>query len=86
MIARARGATGLPASSVTLRYRGSAGQSFGAFLAAGMHLELVGDANDYLGKGLSGQDAATKQGRHGRRSGQCRKIRHAVPPCVLDLK
>ena len=38
----------------TLRFRGSAGQSFGAFLPRGITLRLAGDANDYLGKGLSG--------------------------------
>lgn len=46
---------GLPASnSIHLKLSGSAGQSFGAFLAKGITLELVGDANDYVGKGLSG--------------------------------
>src|SRR6185436_8857488 len=41
-------------NTVHLRFRGSAGQSFGAFLATGVTLELNGDANDYVGKGLSG--------------------------------
>ena len=53
-IARARGAAGLPDDSIRVRLQGSAGQSFGAFLAAGVTLELEGDANDYVGKGLSG--------------------------------
>ena len=53
-IARLRGAAGLPDDSVRVRLQGSAGQSFGAFLAAGVTLELEGDANDYVGKGLSG--------------------------------
>ena len=48
------GPNGLPADTVHLTFRGSAGQSFGAFLAPGITLHLVGDANDYLGKGLSG--------------------------------
>jgi glutamate synthase (NADPH/NADH) large chain len=48
------GAKGLPDGSVTARLIGSAGQSFGAFLVAGVTLELSGDANDYIGKGLSG--------------------------------
>ena len=48
------GAGGLPDGTVDLTFTGSAGQSFGAFLAPGVTLELVGDANDYLGKGLSG--------------------------------
>lgn len=45
---------GLPADTIKLRFKGSAGQSFGAFGAAGISLELEGEANDYLGKGLSG--------------------------------
>ncbi|HET9451856.1 MAG TPA: glutamate synthase large subunit, partial [Aggregicoccus sp.] len=53
-IARRFGAAGLPADRVHLKLTGSAGQSFGAFLAAGVTLELEGDANDYVGKGLSG--------------------------------
>jgi glutamate synthase (ferredoxin) len=44
----------LPPGSVTARFNGSAGQSFGAFLADGVELELVGEANDYLGKGMGG--------------------------------
>jgi glutamate synthase (ferredoxin) len=45
---------GLPEDTVHLHFKGSAGQSFGAFCPTGMKLELEGDANDYLGKGLSG--------------------------------
>jgi glutamate synthase (ferredoxin) len=45
---------GLPEDTVHLHFQGSAGQSFGAFVPKGMTLELEGDANDYLGKGLSG--------------------------------
>jgi glutamate synthase (ferredoxin) len=45
---------GLPENTVYLRFQGSAGQSFGAFVPPGVTLELEGDANDYLGKGLSG--------------------------------
>jgi len=48
------GAEGLPEGTVRLKFNGSAGQSFGAFIPKGMSLELCGDANDYLGKGLSG--------------------------------
>ncbi len=48
------GPSGLPADTITIRCRGSAGQSFGAFLAPGIGLHLEGDANDYVGKGLSG--------------------------------
>ena len=53
-ITRAYGPDGLPDDTVRLRFTGSAGQSFGAFVPKGMTLELVGDTNDYLGKGLSG--------------------------------
>jgi glutamate synthase domain-containing protein 3 len=44
----------LPEGTIEITFRGSAGQSFGAFLAPGITLRLIGDANDYLGKGLSG--------------------------------
>jgi len=48
------GGAGLPDGTITVRFRGSAGQSFGAFVPSGITLELEGDANDYVGKGLSG--------------------------------
>ncbi|MBI2569970.1 MAG: glutamate synthase large subunit [Candidatus Schekmanbacteria bacterium] len=54
VIARRYGARGLPDDSIHVKLNGSAGQSFGAFLARGVTLELEGDANDYLGKGCSG--------------------------------
>jgi glutamate synthase (NADPH/NADH) large chain len=53
-IARRHGSKGLPDRSIKVHFTGSAGQSFGAFLASGVTLELCGDANDYVGKGLSG--------------------------------
>ena len=53
-IARRFGARGLTDNSIRVRFTGSAGQSFGAFLAPGVTQELCGDANDYVGKGLSG--------------------------------
>jgi len=53
-ITRRHGARGLPEDTIRLHFRGSAGQSFGAFVPRGMTLSLEGDANDYLGKGLSG--------------------------------
>jgi glutamate synthase (NADPH/NADH) large chain len=53
-IARRYGSAGLPDNTIYCRFAGSAGQSFGAFLAKGVTLELEGDANDYVGKGLSG--------------------------------
>jgi glutamate synthase (NADPH) large chain len=53
-VTRRWGGAGLPDDTIQLRFRGSAGQSFGAFLPRGITLRLAGDANDYLGKGLSG--------------------------------
>ena len=53
-IAELYGGEGLPENTLEVRFRGSAGQSFGAFLARGVHFRLEGEANDYLGKGLSG--------------------------------
>jgi glutamate synthase (ferredoxin) len=53
-ITRRHGAEGLPDGSIRLRFDGSAGQSFGAFLARGVELALYGDSNDHVGKGLSG--------------------------------
>jgi glutamate synthase (NADPH/NADH) large chain len=53
-ITRRYGAAGLPEGTIDLSFHGSAGQSFGAFVPRGVTLRLSGDANDYLGKGLSG--------------------------------
>ncbi|KAI4128454.1 MAG: hypothetical protein LQ338_002727 [Usnochroma carphineum] len=53
-ISRRYGEAGLPQDTIHANIKGSAGQSFGAFLAPGVTLELEGDANDYVGKGLSG--------------------------------
>ncbi len=53
-IARAHGNAGLPDDTIHVKLRGSAGQSFGAFLSRGVTLELEGGANDYVAKGLSG--------------------------------
>ena len=53
-LTRRRGGAGLPDGTIDLTFVGSAGQSFGAFLPAGITLRLEGDANDYVGKGLSG--------------------------------
>ena len=53
-VTRRWGGKGLPDDTILVRFRGSAGQSFGAFLPRGITLRLAGDANDYLGKGLSG--------------------------------
>lgn len=53
-IATLYGSEGLPDGTIKCRFKGSAGQSFGAFLSPGVELHLEGDSNDYLGKGLSG--------------------------------
>src|SRR5881409_3213301 len=59
-IAQRHGNAGLPPGAVRLRFRGSAGQSFAAFALPGMQLELEGEANDYVGKGLSGGEIAIR--------------------------
>jgi glutamate synthase (NADPH) large chain len=56
------GGQGLPSGTISVRFTGSAGQSFGAFLPRGVTLRLSGDANDYLGKGLSGGRIAVAPG------------------------
>ncbi len=53
-VTKATSGAGLPDGTIDLTFTGSAGQSFGAFVPAGMTMRLVGDSNDYLGKGLSG--------------------------------
>ncbi|HWA68522.1 MAG TPA: glutamate synthase large subunit [Rhizomicrobium sp.] len=53
-VARRHGHAGLPEDTIQVKFTGTAGQSFGAFLARGVSIELTGDANDYVGKGLSG--------------------------------
>jgi len=55
-IARRYGDEGLPYGTIDLHFTGSAGQSFGAFLARGMRLHLTGEANDYVAKGMNGGD------------------------------
>jgi glutamate synthase (ferredoxin) len=59
-IAARYGDAGLPAGHLRLRFRGSAGQSFGAFAIRGMYLDLEGEANDYVGKGLSGGEISIR--------------------------
>ncbi|WP_156761828.1 glutamate synthase large subunit [Microbacterium karelineae] len=53
-VTKAHGEHGMPQGSITVNLRGSSGQSFGAFVPSGITLRLEGDANDYVGKGLSG--------------------------------
>jgi glutamate synthase (NADPH/NADH) large chain len=60
-VAKRYGHAGLPEGTISVRFTGVAGQSFGAFLAHGVALELIGDANDYVGKGLSGGRVVVRQ-------------------------
>ena len=60
-VARRYGHVGLPENSIIVRFTGVAGQSFGAFLAHGVTLDLTGDGNDYVGKGLSGGRIIVRQ-------------------------
>src|SRR4051794_15713884 len=60
-VARRFGHEGLPQNSIAVRLKGTAGQSFGAFLAHGVTIELTGDGNDYVGKGLSGGRVIVRQ-------------------------
>src|SRR5688572_20745277 len=53
-VTKAHGALGLPEDTIRIHFKGSAGQSFGAFMPHGMTFSIEGDANDYVGKGLSG--------------------------------
>ncbi|HBM76893.1 MAG TPA: glutamate synthase subunit alpha, partial [Verrucomicrobiales bacterium] len=53
-VAEIYGNSGLPDGTINLEFRGSAGQSFGCFLCSGLRLELIGEGNDYVGKGMSG--------------------------------
>jgi glutamate synthase (NADPH/NADH) large chain len=59
-VAKLYGHAGLPEDTISIAFKGTAGGSFGAFLARGVSLELTGDANDYVGKGLSGGRIAVK--------------------------
>jgi glutamate synthase (NADPH/NADH) large chain len=60
-VARRYGHAGLPDDTISLTFHGAAGQSFGAFTARGVTLELIGDGNDYVGKGLSGGRVVVRQ-------------------------
>jgi glutamate synthase (NADPH/NADH) large chain len=60
-VAKRHGHAGLPEDTIAIRFEGTAGQSFGAFLSRGVSLELTGDANDYVAKGLSGGRVVVRQ-------------------------
>jgi glutamate synthase (NADPH/NADH) large chain len=66
-IAKRYGHAGLPEDTISIGFTGTAGGSFGAFLARGVSLDLVGDANDYVGKGLSGGRVVVRQPKEARR-------------------
>src|SRR5258706_15102959 len=66
-VAKRYGHAGLPEDTIAVKLTGTAGQSFGAFLARGVSLDLVGDANDYVGKGLSGGRVVVRQPKEARR-------------------
>ena len=70
------GGAGLPDGTIDIRFRGSAGQSFGAFVPSGITLRLEGDANDYVAKGLSGGRVVV---RPDRRADVRRRAAHASP-------
>ncbi|MEO6092766.1 MAG: glutamate synthase-related protein, partial [Novosphingobium sp.] len=63
-VARRYGHAGLPENTISIKLTGVAGQSFGAWLAHGVTLDLTGDANDYVGKGLSGGRVIVRQPTH----------------------
>jgi len=69
-IARVHGDTGMATRPITLRLRGSAGQSFGAFNAGGLQLHLEGEANDYVGKGMAGGRIVLRPARGSRFASQ----------------
>ena len=63
-VAKRYGHAGLPDNTINVKLTGVAGQSFGAWLAHGVTLDLTGDANDYVGKGLSGGRVIVRQPTH----------------------
>ncbi len=67
-VAKRTGHAGLADGTISVKLTGTAGQSFGAFLAHGISLELSGDANDYVGKGLSGGRVVVRQPRGSKRN------------------
>ena len=66
VIAAQYGDVGLPAATLTARFKGTAGQSFGAFAIRGLRLDLEGEANDYVGKGLNGAEISIRPFRNAR--------------------
>lgn len=66
-VAKRHGHAGLPEDTISIRFTGTAGQSFGAFLSRGVSLELMGDSNDDCGEGRSGGRIVVRQPRNIRR-------------------
>ena len=66
-VAKVHGHAGLPEDTISVRFTGTAGQSFGAFLSRGVSVELWGDGNDYVGKGLSGGRVVVRQPKNAAR-------------------
>src|SRR3546814_11650760 len=63
-IARRWGNLGMPDKPITIKMRGTAGQSLGVWNAGGLHLELEGDANDFVGKGMAGGRIGVKPAKN----------------------
>ena len=80
-VAKRYGHAGLPEDTIPISLRGNAGGSFGAFLARGVTLELTGDANDYVGKGLSGGRVVVRQ-PPSERASRPRTSSSATPCCT----
>lgn len=81
VIAKKYGAKGLPEHTLNVKFKGSAGQSFGAFLVPGVNFKLEGEANDYLGKGLSGGRISVLPPI--RSNFEAEKIQSPVIPCFM---
>ena len=80
-IARRYGHAGLRDEAIHIKFKGTAGQSFGAFLAKGVTLELEGDANDYVGKGLSGGRIVVYPPKEAEQARRRRSRSSSATPC-----
>ncbi len=84
-VARRYGHAGLPDDTIRIKFAGTAGQSFGAFLARGITLELIGESNDYFGKGLSRRAHQRACRRPNSRLVSARTSSSAIPCCTARL-
>ena len=82
-VARKYGHVGLPEDTIAVHLTGTAGQSFAAFLSRGVSLYLTGDANDYVGKGLSGGRVVVRQPPVAKRDPMENIIVHEAFHCAL---